>query len=260
MTNIHLLLRQIVSHLQIFSHHMTTFFNDSCGPSIFSRSYIISRNPIWRRNVQLKVFAVTTTAGDNPYDLESAVAEFLQQIRINATVQIVNMQDTDLADDFRAHSDACPIGSPTLTIGEKFRKGKDDLSTSSSDSGGQCFGSFVPVSTKSCLPMLITAGSADSNDSLAKLKTPDKRQYVAFVDSNNNDPLQRFLVLDTAKMLNSLIRRHSPYASLVVTHLPLPHKVAEASAFMEYVDTIFNGVDNMLLIQGTSVEYLTTVA
>ncbi len=39
----------------------------------------------------------------------------------------------------------------------------------------------------------------------------------------------------------------------------LPYIVA-ATFFMEYLDTMFKGVDNMLLIQGTGVEYLTTVA
>lgn len=44
-------------------------------------SYIISRNSIWRRNANLQVFAVTTTAEDNHPDLELAVVEFLQQVR-----------------------------------------------------------------------------------------------------------------------------------------------------------------------------------
>jgi hypothetical protein len=63
-----------------------------------------------------------------------------------------------------------------------------------------------------------------------------------------------------AKKFNSLIRRESPYASMVVTHLPLPHKASTSNDFMEYVDALVCDVDNMLLIQGTGVEYLTTVA
>ena len=58
------------------------------------------------------------------------------------------------------------------------------------------------------------------------------------------DSTQRFLVLETAKKLNELIRRNSPSASLVVTHLPIPHKVSEAGQFMEYVDAMFEEVDN----------------
>ena len=69
----------------------------------------------------LQVFAVTTLAEDNHPELELAVIEFLQQIRINATVHIVNMQNTDLADDFRTQTfELCPGGAPTLTVGESF--------------------------------------------------------------------------------------------------------------------------------------------
>ena len=71
---------------------------------------------------------------------------------------------------------------------------------------------------------------------------------------------QQYLLTDTAHKFNNIIRRNSSSASLVVTHLPLPHKVSKSSEFMEYVDTIFKDVDNIILIQGTGVEYLTTVA
>ena len=79
-------------------------------------------------------------------------------------------------------------------------------------------------------------------------------------DAAFNTATQRFLVPETASKFNELIRRNSPDASLVVTHLPIAHKVSEAREFMQYVETMFEGIDNMLLIQGTGVEYLTTVA
>jgi len=222
-------------------------------------SYIISRNSIWRRNANLQVFAVTTTAEDNNPDVELAVVEFLQQIRINATVHIVNMQNTDLADDFRAHTcDVCPGGAPTLTIGEKFRAMKDDhMSVSSSVSGGQGFQSLLPLGDKACLP---TNSARSDEDSSTKMTTADYRKYVELPENDVIDPSQRFLGLETAQMFNNLIRQKSPSASLVVTHLPLPHKVSKANEFMEYVDTMFKDVDNILLIQGTGQEYLTTVA
>jgi len=224
-------------------------------------SYIISRNSIWRRNSNLQVFAVTTTSEDNNSDVELAVIEFLQQIRINATVHIVSMQNTELADDFRAHTcDVCPGGAPTLTIGEKFRAMKDDaMSVSSSVSGGQGFQSFLPLGDKACLPT--NSARSSEHGSATKVTTTDDRKYVEF--PNNNDIIdtsQRFLVQESAQVFNQLIRQRSQSASLVVTHLPLPHKVPRANDFMEYVDTLFEGVDNMLLIQGTGVEYLTTVA
>lgn len=215
-------------------------------------SYIISRNLIWRRNANLQVFAVTTTSEDDNADVELAVIEFLQQVRINATVHVVSMQTTELADDFRAHAcDVCPGGAPTLTIGEKFRAMRDDaISVSSSVSGIQGFQAYLPLGDNGCLPI----------HSSTKTVPTDHRKYVDISQDNIIDPSQRFLVLESAKKFNDLIRQKSSSASLVVTHLPLPHKVSKAKEFMEYTDTLFKDIDNMLLIQGTGVEYITTVA
>ena len=228
-------------------------------------SYIISRNSTWRRNANLQLFAVTTLAEDNHPDLESAVVEFLQQIRINATVHIVSMITTELADDFRAQMcNVCPTGAPTLTIGEKFRLLKDDaMSASSSVSGkGQGLQSFLPLGDKACLPG-VPVGRCDSDPMDNNMTTTEynRKFFVEIPENDVVEPMsQQLLRLETAKKFNNLIRRNSPSASLVVTHLPIPQKVTKASEFMEYVDTMFKDVDNMLLIQGTGVEYLTTVA
>lgn len=223
-------------------------------------SYIISRNSIWRRNANLQVFAVTTTPEDNHDDLESSVVEFLQQIRINATVHIVSMQDTVLADDFRANAcDVCPGGTPALTIGEKFRaiKDGDHISVASSASGGQPFlPSFMPLG-KTCFQM--NANSFDTHPN----KMGSMGLRVEFVPENEVlDSQQLFLLKETAQKFNTIIQHHSSSASLVVTHLPLPHKVSKSNEFLEYVDIMFKDIDNMLLIQYSTpgVEYLTTVA
>lgn len=228
-------------------------------------SYIISRNSIWRRNARLRVFAVTTTPEDSHRDVELSVVEFLQMIRINASVKIVSMEDTDLSDDFRsiAFGGLCPSGAPTLTIGEKFRALKDDvMSTASSMSGGgQVFPSFMPLGDKACLPTNTKLTNAPNNDKMAHHGI--RNAWSTNIVPENSvllDPSQQFLQLETAKKFNNIIRRNSSLASLVVTHLPIPHKVSKSNDFMEYVDTMFKDVDNMLLIQGTGVEYLTTVA
>lgn len=227
-------------------------------------SYIISRNSIWRRNTRLQVFAVTSTPEDSHQDVELAVVEFLQMIRINASVQIVSMEDTDLSDDFRVvHAfGVCPSGAPSLTIGEKFRALKDDaISTSSSMSeGGQVFPSFMPLGDKACLPTNTMLMNTPNNDKMTHQGIRNAWSSNVVPENSVLDPSQRFLQLETAMKFNNIIRRNSSSASLVVTHLPIPHKVSKSNKFMEYVDTMFKDVDNMLLIQGTGVEYLTTVA
>eukprot|EP00804_Cyclotella_cryptica_P025102 CCRYP_012971-RA/>CCRYP_012971-RA protein AED:0.03 eAED:0.02 QI:237/0.66/0.75/1/1/1/4/104/1158 len=221
-------------------------------------SYIISRNPIWRRDVRLRVFAMTTVNGCNHEDLEIVVTDFLQQIRINASVKIVTVQEAELADDFLAHNCVgCPKGSPKLTIQDKFHgnKGDDDISNASSASDGQLFGG----GKKACLPNLVAA-AVERRDDLRDCAKESKHCYVAFTGTTHPSLNHDVLSLEMAKKFNKIIRQESPYASMVVTHLPLPHKAVSSNKFMEYVDALVENIDNMLLIQGTGVEYLTTVA
>ena len=221
-------------------------------------SYIISRNPIWLRNVRLRVFAVTTVDGCDHEELEKMAVDFLQQIRINASVKIVTIQEVELADDFRAHvGDGCPSGSPKLTIRDKFlgNSGGDDESNASSKS--EMFGGLIPVNENACMPNLLGAECHD--DTYSEIRE-SQQPYVPFAQTAPQTPNYDILSAEMAKKFNALIRKESPYASMVVTHLPLPHKASSSNGFMEYVDALVHSIDNMLLIQGTGVEYLTTVA
>lgn len=221
-------------------------------------SYIISRNPIWLREVRLRVFAVTTVDGCDHEELEKMAVDFLQQIRINASVKIVTIQEAELADDFRAHiGDGCPSGSPKITIRDKFLGNAcgDDESNASSKS--EIFGGLIPVHENACMPNLLGAECHDDHNSEI---LESQQLYVPFAQTAPQTPNYDILSAEMAKKFNALIRKESPYASMVVTHLPLPHKASSSNDFMEYVDALVNSIDNMLLIQGTGVEYLTTVA
>lgn len=224
-------------------------------------SYIISRNPIWLRDSRLRVFAVTTVDGYDHDELEKIVIDFLQQIRINASVKVVTIQELELADDFRALAgDVCPKGSPKHTIRDKFLGGggNDDESNASSRSDAQMFGGLMSVNENTCLPNLI---GADCNDNNVYNEIQESQQpYVPFASTTPQRPNYDVMSVEVATKFNSLIRQESPYASMVVTHLPLPHKASTSNDFMQYVDALVDNVDNMLLIQGTGVEYLTTVA
>ena len=216
-------------------------------------SYIISRNPIWLRDSRLRVFALTTVDGCDREELEKLTVDFLQQIRINASVKVVTIQETELADDFRANvGDACPAGSPKFTLRDKFLSthGGDDESNTSSRSDAQMFG-LIPVHENACI-------GAEYSDDYGDAKA-SRQPYVPFRETPQI-PNYDIFSLEMAETFNSLIRRESPYASMVVTHLPLPHKATASIDFMEYVDVLMQKIDNMLLIQGTGVEYLTTVA
>lgn len=231
-------------------------------------SYILSRSKVWRAGVKLRVFVVLTEADENPVQVEYAVVDFLQQMRINAAVITVDLQNSSLQDDFRANhpSDKCPEGVPKLTVSEKFdlldRDGDVDAASVGS-SHASIVGSPSPQKRSngfwhtSCGPFLpesesiqSVGGNSIENDLIeraASIKSQRRRR-------------RRYLAMDTAKKFNFLIQRNSPSASLVVTHLPLLHKASETVDFMEYVDTMTNQINNVLMILGTGAEYLTTVA
>lgn len=228
-------------------------------------SYILSRSNVWRAGVKLRVFVVLTVADENPKVVKHAVVDFLQQMRIDAVVITVDLQNVSLQDDFRANSwdSNCPSGVPTLTVCEKFdlQKGCDDASTvaSSQVSYGIMPSPFTngnPFWPTSCTPHDVEATSFPSVN-ITPFDGIKGREPSMLRQQQEQE---RCLALDTAKKFNNLVRRHSSSASLVVTHLPLLHKASETVDFMEYVDTMMNHMNNVLLILGTGVEYLTTVA
>lgn len=231
-------------------------------------SYILSRSTVWRAGVKIRVFVVLTDADENPRVVEHAVVDFLQQVRINAVVLTVDLQNVSLQDDFRADpwDTNCPSGVPNQSVCEKFdlRKGNDDESTVASSVvsyyGGKptsCTNS-MPFWQNACMPCKFESTAA-SFPSVSNMPFDNIHEREAMMQQQEEQQL-RCLSIDTAKKFNNLIRRHSSPASLVVTHLPLLHKANETVDFMEYVDTMMNHMNNVLLILGTGVEYLTTVA
>jgi len=233
-------------------------------------SYILSRSTVWRAGVKIRVFVVLTDADENPQVVEHAVVDFLQQMRIDAVVITVDLQNASLQDDFRADpwDKNCPSGVPTLTVCEKFglKKGGDDdeltvaSSLASYTYGGvpsPCNGS-KPFWHNSCMPCTLES-TPPTFPTVNNMPFDNNHERDSMMRQHQKQQ-PRCLSLDTAKKFNNLIRRHSSPASLVVTHLPLLHKASESVDFMEYVETMMNHMNNVLLILGTGVEYLTTVA
>jgi potassium/chloride transporter 4/5/6 len=213
-------------------------------------SYIISRSSIWRQHASLQVFAVVCNSCDSPEMVESSLIEFLHQVRINATVHIISMDSADLANDFRAIrvGGSCPSCSPRLTIGEKFRAGKNDADDPSSST-------YVNPNVD------LTSAHVDSHLTYSTYSSiPEEFQKYGIGGNPHLPQRQQFLHQVNAHKLNEIIRWNSPNANLIVTHLPLSHKASKSNEYMEYVDTMFQDIENMLLVQGTGVQYLTDVA
>ena len=231
-------------------------------------SYILSKSTVWRAGARIRVYVVLTDEDENPLHVKHAVEDFLQQMRIDAVVFMVDLQNTTLHDDFRSNPwDAiCPPGAPTMTVEEKFdmNKGACDDEETIASSTGQSYGGGLSTSftkrgffwSNPCTP-----------SNMDYTNKPSPTTSNTSFDNNDNSGLDlslrresRCLALDTAKKFNNLIRKHSSSADMVVTHLPLLHKAPETVDFMEYVDAMMNDLNNVLLILGAGVEYLTTVA
>ena len=62
----------------------------------------------------------------------------------------------------------------------------------------------------------------------------------------------------TARAFNAALQRYSRHAALVVTNMPLIRSDQPGRDFLDYVDTICESIDNVLLVRGSGVEVITT--
>lgn len=205
--------------------------------------YLVSQNDIWKAGTTLRLYAVITSSTENPTLLYQAVTDHLQRVRISASVTVVDLSHTDIAEDMR-EMDSIPsdrndfsrnsassanMNTQHMTVGEVFSNEVYDIP-------------YRPVGD---LESAIGAelGHSESVPSYEKIQTFS-------IDENR---------LQTAKAFNSELRKYSSLANLVITNLPLIRS-SKASEYLGYVDLMTKEIDNVLLIRGSGAEVITTYA
>lgn len=204
--------------------------------------YLLSQNHIWKTGAELRLFAVITSSTENPCLLSEAVTDHLQRVRINASVTVVDLSHTDIAEHMREIDSIPPekidfskfnvssatVNTQHMTVGEVFSNEVYDIP-------------YRPV------------GDLESAIGLELGHSPDsvlvEREPLSEKDSR----------LQTVKAFNSELLKHSSFANLVVTNMPLIRSET-SSEFLEYVDLMTKDIDNVLLIRGSGAEVITTYA
>lgn len=191
--------------------------------------YLLSQNDVWRKS-KLRLFAVTSSSTENPESLYEAVVDHLTRVRISATVTVVDLSNTGIAIDLREleiarrQSIQPETNTQHLTVGEVFSKEVYE----------------IPYSA-----------------------VTDEETGNATHDYDGSVPLddsQEARRIRTAMAFNEAVQRHSLKADLVVMNMPLIRPGKPASDFLEYVDLMFSGIGNALLVRGTGTEVITTYA
>ena len=238
--------------------------------------FILSKNAVWGKSrAQLKIFAITTSATENPERLRGAIEDHLAQVRIAATVVVLDMSGTTIAESMLDSDfvDKAIVGSQNTstgthhcdrTIGEHFMSSSYEVP-------------YIPIKEDIESGEAVNDGlqtyTFDNHD-MGGPETYDRTERIDD-DSVNSDNESFYTVengvtkegnkdvdesVKAAATLNGLFKLHSFNANLIVTNMPRIEGIGPAKSFFEYIDTLCDKLDNVLLVRGSGAEVITTYA
>jgi len=212
--------------------------------------YILSQNDIYE-NVRLRLFAVTSSATENPERLRECVIDHLRRARIRAAVQIVDLSDTTIAEDMREadmsvrtsqrQQQQHPTDSNThhMTVGEVFSQHAYEVPYHAVVDGD------------------VETGKGEIGFNHHEPGCPTNNESVDTESTSSYDTTER---VRTAQAFNQALKTHSSRATLVVTNLPLIRSEHPPDDFFDYIDTMSDGIKHMVFVRGSGVEVITTYA
>lgn len=223
-------------------HHLTNKSTSSIdvwwivhnGGLLLLLPYLLSQHELYRE-IKLRIFAVTTKPTENPELVRQSIIDHLSKVRIRAHVQVVDLSDTSIAQDMRETDSPVNMPSETrpnmhnVTVGEVFSEFSNEVP----------YHSVYEEDIEGGQTALYNAPATANSDDPALFQEQNER-------------------MRTAKNFNNAIKQFSTRASLVVTNLPLIRSEESPAEFFDYVDTISDGVKNMLLVRGSGIEVITT--
>jgi len=233
--------------------------------------YLLSRNKVWSHHTTIRLFACVTTITENPEKLYDAVMAHLAAIRISATVTVINLSETNIANHMRQveystgeqdNSSESPLSNiaktntQNKTVGEVFSQEVYDVPYQPMGEMGIEGSSNQPIYT-------FSANNSEENAASVSLHIyGSEEENSTNVKKNYDSNESKF---HTAMTYNQLLLEYSSNSNLVVTNMPLINlgdldTDADNTEFMEYVDVMSSGISNMLLVRGTGSEVITTYA
>uniref|UniRef100_A0A5S6Q8T5 Solute carrier family 12 member 6 n=1 Tax=Trichuris muris TaxID=70415 RepID=A0A5S6Q8T5_TRIMR len=250
--------------------------------------FLLKQDRVWR-NCKLRVFAVAQSH-DNSVEMKRDLQGWMYNLRIEATVDVVELDDTELKE--QAYEKTLQMRDeqrPTITGSDfqnwhgeqKEEKGKTEAeppksTLSSSDlaeeerTGHGTLASFIrKLSTKGS-----RRGSIDMQLGSIEQKLPDigydnpNFEYCDNVPDDTKQPIEhsrltsssRKIVrkMNTALLLNNVIRERSSTSRLIVLSLPKPPLTkTDFKNYMEYLEVLTEGLPRVLLVRGSGREVVT---
>ncbi|CAN0122774.1 unnamed protein product [Ascophyllum nodosum] len=210
--------------------------------------YLLKLHKLWKSRCSLRLFSVVVDPKDKPeQQVEVDVREYLDQVRIEASVKAVDMSDVKFnrevyrqhVDQSQEHQARSNMGVRAMTLDSVGRNNlpevvlgdeREELETESGfgtrDNGSVGWGPASPGGN---------GGAVVGNGGRRQL---DKQRLM------------------TAVLLNRNIMEYSSGARLVVTNLPLVADM-HASEVLQYVDAVGASIAPLLMIRGSGVEVVT---
>mmetsp|Transcript_47375 Transcript_47375/g.92414 ORF Transcript_47375/g.92414 Transcript_47375/m.92414 type:complete len:947 (+) Transcript_47375:361-3201(+) len=223
--------------------------------------YILSKNRAWRDGTKLRLFAVITNPSIVAAEVTSAITKHLQKVRINATVTAIDFTMTSIVNDMRNQSHL----DTSIELIEKFSS-KCKLTREKA---------LAKQRTRTVEEVFVDLLSND-HPSLYSKNLPSEMESTTNVVSNDGETIGSGLHIDhhttesttiterseprleTAAYFNRMVKIFSKDAKLIVTNLPLIDDTTDSEDFFSYVETMSEGIDNMLLVRGAGEEVITT--
>eukprot|EP00986_Skeletonema_menzelii_P016121 scaffold13751_cov150-Skeletonema_menzelii.AAC.6 len=200
------------------------------------------KNRLRRKTVgaKLRLFAVTTSPRENAEKLQKAVTEHLERVRIQADVIVVeDLARTDIAQYMRDEASVDDIPSRDMMASSRDQTLKDKMRISRPSN---------PVAS------LRKDGISTSHMTLGEVFSSDCYEDGPSNFTHSGDGIQ------TATVLNEMVRRESHDANLVVTNLPFIQKDHDSEEYFKFLYTVCEGIDNVMLVRGSGAEVITAYA
>ena len=213
--------------------------------------YLLTLHKVWR-NCTLRLFAVTMS-NEDPVDIANLTAEFLNSVRINATVEVITL-GVDTSDDMMGNMSS--MRNARMNFEAELAGNAEYMSTVTPAKKSKKLDEEKPLvqkhisedqkSNSDLLP--VGAKKSENGESTAHVRIRQRSvEYTFAIDETQ----MRFAV-----SLNKQIVEKSSDAHMVVTNLPIM-PTSMPTDFMSFVDTITNGLSSCLLIRGSGDEVVT---
>uniref|UniRef100_H2Z9N1 Solute carrier family 12 member 5 n=1 Tax=Ciona savignyi TaxID=51511 RepID=H2Z9N1_CIOSA len=223
--------------------------------------FLLRQNKVWK-NCKTRIFTVAQLE-DNSIQMKKDLAVFLYHLRIDAEIEVIEMQDSDISAKVHVkvgnvvqRSRSVRFYSPNKTASETDQYTTESPRVAPTD--GEDTDSLV--SSSSPEHHVDTNGKEVRSQAAAfHVKT---FQIVYCVGFNPHFCSQSTNVrrMHTAVKLNEVIVNKSHAAQLVILNLPGPPKGSNESReanYMEFLEVLTEGLDRVLMVRGGGREVIT---